>query len=191
LVAPFEQLLSRFVQDRGEATTTSLVIASLAGPLAAAEVAMRIGVLLTQRDDVSVLVIDGDPEAALSRRLAITGKAGLSELVAPQDAHGETIYPSATARLHILPRGRGPWPSNADAASVKRLLTELSHDYAWILVAAGDATSASSQALARACRGTYAVAPLGDTDLAAAQAQLAALHAAGARVLGAIALSGH
>jgi Mrp family chromosome partitioning ATPase len=109
--------------------------------------------------------------------------------LAPQDAHGEVIIPTATARLHVLPRGRSEWPAHAQAAKITQLFDELAHEYAWILVAGGETTSVPMQALARACRGAYVVAPLGETDLAVAQQSLASLHTAGARVLGAIALN--
>jgi Mrp family chromosome partitioning ATPase len=190
LAAPLQRLVERWRSERGTATTSSLLIAGVANPLLAAEVTMRAAVLLSQQDGASVLVIDADPEGVLSRRLAIIGKTGLSELIAPQDAHGESIYPTATARVHVLPRGRSAWPATATSAATAKLLADLGHDYAWLLVSAGDALAAPVQAFARSCAGTYVVVPLGETDLTAAQQQLAALHSAGARVLGAVAVGG-
>jgi Mrp family chromosome partitioning ATPase len=190
LAAPLQRLVERWRSERGTATTSSLLIAGVANPLLAAEVTMRAAVLLSQQDDASALVIDADPEGVLSRRLAIIGKTGLSELIAPQDAHGESIYPTATARVHVLPRGRGPWPATATSAATAKLLADLGHDYVWLLISAGDALAAPVQAFARSCAGTYVVVPLGQTDLTVAQQQLAALHSAGARVLGAVAVGG-
>ena len=185
-VAPYASLVRRWQQDRASGQGTILV-ATLAQPLAAAEVAMRAATLLTRQDDAAVLIIDGDVEGTLSRRLAIIGKPGLSDLLNPQDAHGETIQATSTPRLHVLPRGRGAWPALTEPAAVQRLLTELGHDYAWLIVVVGDASSAPVASFARQCAATYAVAPLGDTDVALAQQQLAALQAAGARIMGAIA----
>ncbi len=187
LAQPFEALVERWRQDRGASEPGTLLVASLAQPMVACEVALRAATLLARREDRAVLIIDGDLEGALSRRLAIIGKPGLTELLVPQDAHGETIHATATPRLHVLPRGRSDWPVAATPDTVLRLLTELGHEYAWLIIVAGEAPSPSVTAVARACAATYAVTPLGSSDLAVAQERLAALQAAGARILGAIA----
>lgn len=188
IAAPLEQLLVRWQQERAGAGTASLLIASLAAPMMAAEVALRAATLLTRQDDAAVLVIDADPDAALSRRLGIIGKPGLSELLSPSDAHGETIHPTATPRLHVLPRGRSGWPASATLAEVSQLLDDLGREYTWLLVTTGDAASTAAQAFARACRGAYVVAPLGQTEAASAEHQIALLRTAGARILGALAI---
>lgn len=185
--APIHELVARWRNDAAGRTTSALLVASLAQPQFAGEVAMRAAAQLARTTHHSVLLIDADPEGAVSRRLAIIGKPGLTELLAPDDAHGETIFPTATPRLHVLPRGRGIWPASADTAVTQRLLRELAHEYGWIIVVSGDTTSPAVGAFARVCDGTYVVAPLGDTNLEVAEQQLAALHAAGARIFGAIA----
>jgi Mrp family chromosome partitioning ATPase len=186
IVAPLEQLLVRWRQERAGAGTASLLIASLAAPMMAAEVALRSATLITRQDDASVLVIDADPDAALSRRLGIVGKPGLGELLSPHDAHGETIHPTATPRLHVLPRGRSAWPASVTLADVSKLLDDLGREYTWLLVTTGDAGSPGAQAFARACRGAYIVAPLGQVDAASAEHQMMLLRTAGARILGAL-----
>lgn len=188
IAAPLEQLLARWQQERAGAGTASLLVASLAAPMMAAEVALRAATLLTRQDDAAVLVIDADPDAAFSRRLGITGKPGLSELLSPSDAHGETIHPTATPRLHVLPRGRSGWPASATLADVSQLLDDLGREYTWLLVTTGDAASAAAQAFARACRGAYVVAPLGQAEAASAEHQISLLRSAGARILGALAI---
>lgn len=188
IAAPLEQLLVRWQQERAGAGTASLLIASLAAPMMAAEVALRAATLLTRQDDAAVLVIDADPDAALSRRLGIIGKPGLSELLSPSDAYGETIHPTATPRLHVLPRGRSSWPASAGLADVNQLLDDLGREYTWLLVTTGDAASPAAQAFARACRGAYVVAPLGQAEAASAEHQIALLRTAGARILGALAI---
>lgn len=188
IAAPLEQLLARWQQERAGAGTASLLIASLAAPMMAADVALRAATLLTRQDDAAVLVVDADPDAALSRRLGIIGKPGLSELLSPSDAHGETIHPTATPRLHVLPRGRSGWPASATLADVSQLLDDLGREYTWLLVTTGDAASAAAQAFARACRGAYVVAPLGQAEADSAEHQIALLRSAGARILGALAI---
>lgn len=187
LAARFGELTERWLQEREVSGSGRLLLSSLALPLAACEVALRAATLLARREHTSVLLIDGDPDGALSRRLAIIGKAGLTELLASLDAHGETIYPTATPRLHVLPRGRGVWPATTDALRVNQLLAELSHEYEWLIVLGGDPASAPVTTFARLCEATYVVAPLGETQVDAARQHLAALQTAGARILGAIA----
>lgn len=182
-----EALVARWRQDRGTGAPGTLLVASLGQPMMAGEVALRAATLLARSEDRAVLIIDADLDGALSRRLAIIGKPGLSELLAPQDAHGETIHATGTPRLHVLPRGRNEWPVTTTPEAVLRLLTELGHEYEWLIVVAGEAPSPAVTAMARACAATYAVTPLGNTDITVAQERLAALQGAGARILGAIA----
>jgi Mrp family chromosome partitioning ATPase len=186
VAVPIQQLVDGWRKDRHETGAATLLLASLGAPLAGAEIALRAAVLLARSAEESVLVIDADPEAALSRRLGITGKPGLSELLSPTDAYGETIQPTATARLHVLPRGRSPWPALLGGDVLGKLLDDLAREYAWIIVVCGDTASPAAQAFARTCRGAYVVAPLGEAELSAAERQLAALRTAGARLLGAV-----
>lgn len=185
--AAIQSLVERWQADRGVNKPSTLLVASLAQPRFAAEVAMRAAALLARTTEEPVLLIDADTEGAISRRLAIIGKPGLTELLSPQDAHGETIFPTATPRLHVLPRGRSAWPPARPPAAIPFLLNELANDYPWLIVVAGEADSPPVTALARACEGTYVVTPLGETSLALAEQRLAALQTAGARILGAIA----
>jgi Mrp family chromosome partitioning ATPase len=132
----------------------------------------------------SVLVIDADEQGELSRRLDLRARPGLSELLAPEDAHGETIHPTSTPRLHILPLGRGTAAPLAIGPALSRMLADLAEEYAWILVAAGHADGPLTQALARACQGTYVAATLTELGLPQARESLTRLRNAGGRVLG-------
>jgi hypothetical protein len=184
-LAAIEQFLGHLRGQRVASEPQRLLFASLGAPQAAAEAALRIATLLARRDESCVLVVDADPEAALSKRLGIVGKPGLSDLLAPHDAHGETIYPTGTPRLHVLPRGRNDLGAGPSAAQLDRLLGELSREYAWLVAVAGDAQAILSQAFARACASTYVVVPLGESR-ALSEVSLNHLRAAGARVVGAI-----
>jgi hypothetical protein len=186
LVAALGRLLDQWQRDGQAHQTNTLLIASLGAAPIAAEVTMRAAQLLVERTDSAVLAVDADPNGLLSRKMECAGTIGLSDLIAPPDAHGEAIRPTSTSRLHLLPRGKNAWPSSVAQASVHHLLAELAHEYAWILVSAGHAETPLVQALARACRGVYVAAPVGELPLADAQRELANLRNAGARVLGSI-----
>ncbi|HTN77315.1 MAG TPA: hypothetical protein VL096_18780 [Pirellulaceae bacterium] len=184
LAARYGQLVARFQADYQDFDHASLLIASLGAPATAAEIALHAALQLVDATDRPVLVIEADNEAALSRRWGLAGKPGLIELLSPQDAHGETIHPTATARLQILPWGRGVAPVLSNLRPVSSLLADLAHEYPWIIVVAGRADAPVTQAFARLCRGTYLAAPLGEVDVASAQRSLALLRNAGACVLG-------
>src|SRR5690606_4870166 len=156
-------------QEHAQHDTTTLLVASLGASLLAAEVVMRAGALLAEATESAVLVVDADAEGALSRRLALTSKPGLAELLAPDDAHGEMICPTATPRVHVLPRGRIALPAQTNAGDVRRLLRELSTEYAYVLVAGGALDGPVMSAVARGARGTYVVVPAGQINVETAR----------------------
>jgi hypothetical protein len=184
-LAALEQFLVHLRGQRVGDEPQRLLFASLGASQAAAEAALRVATLLARRDEACVLVVDADPEAALSKRLGIVGKPGLADLLAPQDAHGETIYPTGTPRLHVLPRGRNALGAGPSAAQLERLLGELSREYPWLVAVAGDSQATLSQAFARVCGSTYVVVPLGESRTSS-EVSLNHLRTAGARVVGAI-----
>lgn len=184
LTAALRRLLDQWQRDGEHLSANSLLLASLGSPHVAADVVMCAALQLVERTGAAVLVIDADADGALSRQMGLSGKLGLSDTIAPPNALHEAICPTATEGLHVLPRGRSAWPAESPSAALSPLLAELTHQYAWILAAGGGSQTPLVKALARECRATYVIAPLGELVVEAAQRELTNLRNAGARVLG-------
>jgi Mrp family chromosome partitioning ATPase len=184
LTAALGRLLDQWQRDGEHLSVNTLLLASLGSPHVAADVVMGAGLQLVERTGAAVLVIDADADGALSRQMGLTGKLGLSDTIAAPNELGEAICPTATERLHVLPCGKIAWPAKSPAAALRHLLAELTPQYAWILAAGGGSQTPLVKALARECRATYVVAPLGELAVEDAQRELANLRNAGARVLG-------
>ena len=87
-----------------------------------------------------------------------------------------------------VPAGKAE-PGNESAIGdvLEKALAQLKADFDCLLIDAGNAGSDSASALAQASDAAYLVVELGAVETNTAQAALAGLRAAGARVLGCIA----
>ncbi len=182
----YRQLIERWRADQQAHQTSTMLVTSLGEAFAASDVIMHAAILLAETTDSTLLVVEADDEGAISRRLGLASKPGLGELLSPYDAHGETIFPSATPRLHILPRGRSLGILDPASPALRSLLSDLAHEYNWILLAGGRWDSPLMLPLARVAGGTYVVAPLADIKPTDATRAVNALRNGGARMLGSI-----
>jgi Mrp family chromosome partitioning ATPase len=114
--------------------------------------------------------------------------AGLAELIAGKGVAKNSCQPTATKGLSFLPAGQLQAVADLGAAeALEKALGQWKSEFDCVLIDTGDWSGDTCSALARQSDATYLVVELGAVETSAAQAALARLRAAGARVLGCIA----
>ncbi|HEV2969745.1 MAG TPA: hypothetical protein VGY55_07130 [Pirellulales bacterium] len=135
-----------------------------------------------------VLVVEADSNAPWwPAYLGIEAESGMAEALKDFAAWRDSIRRTAVPRIDLLPRGKGVWPTGAEAnEQLQSLLIGAKTEYQLILIASGDADQPTAAALAQYCDGTVLVVDIGRTARAAAHRAKRSLESAGARVIGVV-----
>jgi Mrp family chromosome partitioning ATPase len=144
---------------------------------------------LAEKRSKRVLLIDGDlSRHALSDGLEYGRCPGLGELCLDKAAIASVCQVTATKQVSFMPAGQMQLPNDSAAEeTLDKALAQLKTKFDCILIDTGGAANDLATALAQASDAAYLVVELGVVETNTAQAALARLRAAGARVLGCIA----
>jgi Mrp family chromosome partitioning ATPase len=186
---PLLDLADRLVRDMEQSESKILAFGSLGVSNELHLPILQAAMALAETRSKRVLLIDGDlRRRGLSDGLEYGRCAGLSELIAGKAEITSVCQATATKQLSFVPAGKAE-PGNESAIGdvLEKALAQLKADFDCLLIDAGNAGSDSASALAQASDAAYLVVELGAVETNTAQAALAGLRAAGARVLGCIA----
>jgi len=187
---PLVELVDRLLRDMEQTESKVLAFVSVGVSDGWHVPVLQAATLLAEQRAKRILLIDGDmARRSLSDGLEYGRCAGLAELLASEGAIQASCQPTATKQLSFVPVGQMQLPTDfALKDRLDEVLTRLKADCDCVLIDAGDANGELASALARGCDATYLVVELGTVELNTAQAALARLRAAGARVLGCVAI---
>ena len=188
---PLLDLVDRLVRDVEQTESKVLTFVSLGGSADSKLPVIGAAVLLAEKRGKKVLLIDGDlARGPLSKALESERCAGLNEVATGKLDLKSSFQPTATVGLSFLPAGQLQTKSDPAAVEAAEQLPRLvKGDFDLVLIDAGSAwDEAVCSALACASDATYLVVELGAVEMVTAQAALARLRSAGARVLGCIAI---
>jgi Mrp family chromosome partitioning ATPase len=186
---PIVDLIERLLRDMEQSESKALAFVGLGTSEDLHTAALHAATLLAENRSKKVLLIDGD----LARRSLTVGLEygdvpGFSEILRGTSEMNDALQPTAVSGLSFLAAGQSSLVPASDAAeSLEKLLGWVKGNFDCVLIVAGDAGGSSAPALASGSDATYLVVELGAVEMNAAQAALAQLRAAGARVLGCIA----
>ncbi len=185
---PIVELVDRLERDLEQSGSKIVTFVTLGGEKAAFASLLHVATISAERL-ANVLLVDGDSSRC---RLSVgmeQGQArGLCEVVGGTAESKECIAKTATGGLSFLPAGQlRHYDFSTAGSGLESSLAELSGEFDRVLIDAGRAGEPGVAALARQADATYLVVELGSVETSAAQAALAELRAAGARVLGCIA----
>jgi Mrp family chromosome partitioning ATPase len=186
---PLVDLVDRLIRDMEQTESKTLAFVSMGVSDDSHLAILQAGMLLAEKRSKHVLLIDGDvSRRALSEGLEYGRCPGLSELCAGKAETASVCQATATKQLSFVPAGQTQ-PANDSAAekSLTKALGQWNGEFDCILIDAGSAGSGFASALAQSSDAAYLVVELGAVETNTAQAALARLLAAGARVLGCIA----
>jgi Mrp family chromosome partitioning ATPase len=183
---PLVDLVDRLVRDMEQTESKVLAFVGLGASDDLHLPILQAAMVLAEKREKRVLLIDGDvARRALSDGLEYGRCRGLSELSAGKADVANICQATATKRLLFVPAGQmQPAMDSAAEAALEKALGQLKVDFDCVLVNAGGELAS---ALAQASDAAYLVVELGAVETNTAQAALARLRSAGARVLGCIA----
>ncbi|QDU95216.1 P-loop NTPase family protein [Lignipirellula cremea] len=186
----YGELADNIVGQFPENTAASLAIVTAGDPKKSAEACIYLGAVLAERKLGDVLLIDGNVlEKAVSELLEEKNMSGAVEVLNREHAWLDSIAPTSMDHFHLLPAGRGPITGLGSAgARLTALLRQAQQHYRFALVDGGGFENPLLPTIGRQCDATYFVVELGVANANATALQVSRMQAAGARVLGAIAL---
>jgi Mrp family chromosome partitioning ATPase len=183
---PLIDFVDRLVRDMEQTESKVLAFVGLGASGDLHLPILQAAMVLAEKRGKRVLLIDGDvARGALSDGLEFGRCPGLSELSAGKADVANVFQATATKQLLFVPAGQ--MQSAMDSAATEALekaLGQLKVDFDCVLI---DSGGELASALAPASDAAYLVVELGAVETNTAQAALARLRAAGARVLGCIA----
>jgi Mrp family chromosome partitioning ATPase len=183
---PLVDLVDRLVRDMEQTESKVLAFVGLGASDDLHLPILQAAMTLAEKRSKRVLLIDGDAaRRALSDGLEYGRCPGLSELSAERAQIANVCQATATKQLLFVPAGQmQPATDSAAEEALEKALGQLKVDFDCVLINAGGELVS---ALAQASDATYLVVELGGVETNTAQAALARLRAAGARVLGCVA----
>ena len=185
---PFAELVQRLRLDFRGNPERSLLFTGIGLASRGDEMLAHVAALFAEQGE-KVLLVDADFErAGLTAGFGAGTLGGLQNaIVAPrnwQDHLLTTSFPN----LSFLPTGRGNVTVAGAADTLASLVPKLEAEFPLVLIDGGQSTGSILMPLARACDTTYFVIRLGATDAKEAQGALTTFRAAGARVMGCVAV---
>jgi tyrosine-protein kinase Etk/Wzc len=186
---PLVDLVDRLARDMEQTESKVLAFVSLGASDDSHSPMLHAATFLADKRAKNVLLVDGDvARRSMSDDLEFGRCPGLSELLAGKAEIKTSCQPTATKQLSFLPAGQmQAGTASSPGEALEKAMAQLKGDFDCVLIDAGNAAGRLTSALARASDATYLVIELGAVETNAAQAALARLRAAGARVLGCIA----
>jgi Mrp family chromosome partitioning ATPase len=186
---PLVDLVDRLVRDMEQTESKILAFVGVGASDESHLPILQAAMVLAEKRSKRVLLIDGDMSGrALSDGLEYGRCPGWSELSAGEAEITSVCQAMAAKQLSFVPAGQmSPATGSAAEESLEKALRQLKADFDCILIDAGNANNDFVSALAQASDAAYLVVELGAVETNTAQAALAGLRAAGARVLGCIA----
>lgn len=187
---PFAELVQRLRHDFRGNKERSLLFTGIGMASRGDEMLAHVAALFAEQGE-RVLLVDADFErAGLSAGFGAGTLGGLQNaIVAPrnwQDHLLKTSFPN----LAFLPTGRGNLTVTGAAETLAGLIPKLEAEFPLVLIDGGQSSGPLLMPLARSCDATYFVIRLGATDAKEAQGALKSFRAAGARVMGCVAVMG-
>jgi Mrp family chromosome partitioning ATPase len=183
---PLVDLVDRLVRDMEQSESKVLAFVGLGASDDLHFPILQAAMALAEKRSKRVLLIDGDvARRALSDGLEYGRCPGLGELSAGIAQVANVCQATATKQLLFVPAGQmQPAMDSATEEALEKALGQLKVNFDCVLI---DAGGELASALAQASDAAYLVVELGAVETNTAQAALARLRAAGARVLGCIA----
>ena len=185
---PFADLVQRLRQDFRGSQERSLLFTGIGLASRGDEMLAHVAALFAEQGE-RVLLVDADFErAGLTAGFGAGTLGGLQNaLVAPRNWR-DHLLPTSFANLSFLPTGRGNLNVDSASATLTSILPQLESEFPLVLIDGGQSSGSILMPLARSCDATYFVIRLGTTDAKEAQGALKNFRAAGARVMGCVAV---
>ena len=185
---PFAELVQRLRQDFRGTNERSLLFTGIGLASRGDEMLAHVAALFAEQGE-DVLLVDADFErAGLSAGIGAGTLGGLQNaLVAPRTWRDHVISTSFK-NLAFLPTGRGNLNIATAADTLNSFIPKLEAEFPLVLIDGGQSNGSLLTPLARSCDATYFVIRLGATDAKEAQGALKTFRAAGARVMGCVAV---
>src|SRR4051794_40025601 len=181
---PLRELVNRLQRDTEQTAAKTVAFVGVTEASTTHEAIILAATVMAQQQ-TKVLMMDGDASRrSLSEALEYGRDSGLAELLHDGGSALKACRPTATENLSFVPNGSSPPGDAWQPSGLGQICGELARSFACVLIDGGRAGDAGATALARAADATYLVVQLGTVETSAAQAALAALRTAGARVLG-------
>jgi Mrp family chromosome partitioning ATPase len=186
---PINELAQRLLQDSQQTGSRTLLVVGIGEGSLTHDTLLHVAALIAEQADVAL--VDADPaRRLLSEQLDAIQRPGLGDLLQGDRQPAELLLPTAFRGLSFLPVGTQPFADLRSAADMLTTqLARLAGGFRLVLVDGGRTGDSAVTTLARACDAAYFVVRLGSVETAQAQQALRDFRAAGARVLGSIALS--
>jgi Mrp family chromosome partitioning ATPase len=186
---PLRDLVDRLKRDMAQTAARTVAFVGATEGSITHETILLAATLLAQRPSGKVLIIDGDASRrSLSEALEYGRDAGFAEWLRGSGTSLTAVRLTATENLSFIPNGLSQASDPLPSGRLGQVFEDLSDNFACVLVDCGRVGDAGASALACVADATYLVVQLGTVETSAAQAALAQLRAAGARVLGCIAV---
>lgn len=187
---PYAELVQRLRHDFRGNQERSLLFTGIGLASRSDEMLAHVAALFAEQGE-NVLLVDADFErAGLTAGFGAGTLGGLQNaIVAPRNWRDHLLMTSFP-NLAILPTGRANLTVAGAADTLAGLIPKLEAEFPLILIDGGQSNGSLLMPLARSCDATYFVIRLGATDAKEAQGALTSFRAAGARVMGCVAVMG-
>jgi Mrp family chromosome partitioning ATPase len=185
---PFAELVQRLRQDFRGSRDRSLLFTGIGPASRGDEMLAHVAALLAEEGE-RVLLVDADFErAGLSGSFGAGKQGGLHNALAAPRTWQDHLVATSFENLMLLPVGHSSPIAATSGESLAGFIPKLEAEYPLVLIDGGQSSSSLLLPLARACAATYFVIRLGATDAKEAQGALKTFRAAGARVMGCVAV---
>jgi len=186
---PLRDLVDRLQGDMAQTAAKTVALVGVTEESATHQAVLLASTLLAQRRVGKLLMVDGDASRrSLSEALEYGRDAGFAELLRGSGMSLTSVRMTATENLSFIPNGSSPAGDALPSGRLGQVFEDFSDNFACVLVDCGRVSDADASALACVADATYLVVQLGTVETSVAQSALARLRAAGARVLGCIAV---
>jgi protein-tyrosine kinase len=185
---PFAELVQRLRHDFRGSQNRSLLFTGIGTASRGDEMLAHVAALFAEQGE-KVLLVDADFEReGLTAGFGAGTLGGLQNAVAAPRTWQDHLLTTSFPNLAFLPTGRGTLGSAAAGVSLTSLIPKLEAEFPLVLIDGGQSSGSLLTPLARSCDATYFVIRLGTTDAKEAQRALKSFRAAGARVMGCVAV---
>ncbi|MFN0019899.1 MAG: hypothetical protein ACKVP0_16705 [Pirellulaceae bacterium] len=185
---PFAELVERLRQDFRGNKERSLLFTGIGLASRGDEMLAHVAALFAEQGE-KVLLVDADFErTGLSAGFGAGTLGGLQNAIAAPRNWRDHLLTTSFPNLAFLPAGRGNVTVAGAADTLASLIPRLESEFPLVLIDGGQSSGSILTPLARSCDATYFVIRLGATDAKEAQGALKSFRAAGARVMGCVAV---
>jgi protein-tyrosine kinase len=185
---PFADLVQRLRQDFRGSSERSLLFTGIGPSSRGDEMLAHVAALFAEQGE-RVLLVDADFErAGLTAGFGAGTMGGVQNALVSPRTWRDHLLPTSFDKLSFFPTGRGNLSVESAAATLTSFIPELESEHTLVLIDGGQSSGSLLLPLARSCDATYFVIRLGTTDAKEAQSALKSFRAAGARVMGCVAV---